>query len=101
MTGTVTVCAVLSPLLALLGAGPVIAVVVQLLKRVVWVQRHPRVVAAVLAGLASALAGVMVCGADLGQVLAAWVAALAGATAAYEYGVKPAMRSGGRRARGD
>ena len=88
-------CGILDPVLALLVQGPLVSVLVQALKRVPWVAAHAKLVAALLNLAAVALAGVVVCSADLGQVAAAWLAAFSGSVATYETALKP-LGGGGK-----
>lgn len=83
------VCFILNPLLTLLAQGAVVAMIVNALKRIPWVAAKPWAASAVLNALAAVLAGTVLCGADLGSILAAWVTGFAGSTAAYQNLLKP------------
>lgn len=85
-------CGVLNPVLSLAVQGPVVSAVVQLLKRIPWVEKHPKVVAAFLNLLAVGLAGVAFCDVDLGNLFSAWLAGFAGSLTTYETVVKPLTR---------
>lgn len=78
-------CGYINPLLTLLVQGPIVSVIVEFLKnRVPWVKENPQRTVALLNGLAAIFGGVIVCGQDVGQVLAAFVAGFAGSVATHE-----------------
>lgn len=78
-------CQIFSAGVAVITQGPIVALIVQLLKsKVPFVRERPQAAAAILNALASVLAGVSLCGADLGSIFQAFLAGFAGSVASYE-----------------
>lgn len=87
------VCKVLGFAVWLLGQGPVISFAVQAMKRIPWVQSHPKEVVAALNLAASLVAGVVYCGLDFQNLLLQVATGIAGSVATYELVVKPAIKA--------
>ncbi len=87
------VCKVLGFAIWLLGQGPIISLVVQGLKRIPWVQSHPKQVVAGLNLVASLAAGVVYCGLDIQNLLLQVATGIAGSVATYELLLKPALKA--------
>lgn len=79
-------CGVVSFLVVLFGQGPVVAVLVQWLKRLPFIQENPLVTAAVLNALVAITTNVIWCGIDLGQLLSQLAAGFSMSVATYEVG---------------
>lgn len=84
------VCKMLGFAVWLLGQGPIISLIVQGLKRIPWVQSHPRETVAALNLAASLAAGVVYCGLDFQNLLLQVATGIAGSVATYELLLKPA-----------
>uniref|UniRef100_A0A7C3HC48 Uncharacterized protein n=1 Tax=Meiothermus ruber TaxID=277 RepID=A0A7C3HC48_MEIRU len=87
------VCKMLGFAVWLLGQGPVISLIVQGLKRIPWVQSHPRETVAALNLAASLAAGVVYCGLDLQNLLLQVATGIAGSVATYELFLKPVAKA--------
>lgn len=78
------ICLPVNVLVFLVGQGPLIAFVTQLLKRIPFVKERPLVVAAVLNLAVTLLTGATVCGHDVARILEQLAAGFAGSVASYE-----------------
>lgn len=77
-------CGWINPIFLILGQGIIVSLIVDRLKRIPWVKQDPQRAAAVLNGIAAVLGGVVVCGADIGQLIGVWAGALATSIATHE-----------------
>jgi len=77
-------CGVVNFLVIVLGQGPIVALLVQLLKRIPVVRDNPLRAAAILNAIAALATGFVWCGLNVSAILAQIVAGFGTSVAAYE-----------------